>query len=458
MAWTEKVVSDPHIRDWMKYTTVNKLGGASSVTVSDALTSPVTASVRQRWSRTLTTGTRNTYLATLMQNGWAPTKNYTWSLMEVPNLRAEFTQEGEDYSSTGLRRKREYKIQIQPLDYISQWNYPVSSVKTVNASFTNSLNLAEVIALNKLRDHQFNAAVFSAESGKTVSMVLGAASKIAVAMLHVKNGRVVSACRVLGAEPPPYGSSRSLAGLLVRRHRQALPPRPLNSRDAANVWLELQYGWKPLLSDVKNAAEALAERLITRPPVKHVSGEWPFTYTSYHTRGGYTTLYSVQQQPGGTWSTFCNVSLTKAEQCEARRGFVAKRISSQSVSLNNLGLINPLVVAWELLPLSFVADWFVNVGDCLEALSVTQGWEILDHWESRLAVVKSSFALDVRNDMGALNAKTKWIFGNNPTCTYRWFQRTKLSNIPMVALGFRPSFDKSKVVTSASLIRQRSRF
>ncbi len=33
---------------------------------------------------------------------------------------------------------------------------------------------------------------------------------------------------------------------------------------------------------------------------------------------------------------------------------------------NNLGLANPAIVVWELIPFSFVVDWFVTVGQFLE--------------------------------------------------------------------------------------------
>ena len=41
--------------------------------------------------------------------------------------------------------------------------------------------------------------------------------------------------------------------------------------------------------------------------------------------------------------------------------------------LNSLGLINPLLVAWELTTLSFVFDWFIPVGTFLEALTSSVG-------------------------------------------------------------------------------------
>jgi hypothetical protein len=41
--------------------------------------------------------------------------------------------------------------------------------------------------------------------------------------------------------------------------------------------------------------------------------------------------------------------------------------------LNSFGLINPLSIAWELVPWSFAIDWFVPVGKTLEAVTATVG-------------------------------------------------------------------------------------
>jgi hypothetical protein len=49
-------------------------------------------------------------------------------------------------------------------------------------------------------------------------------------------------------------------------------------------------------------------------------------------------------------------------------------LSSPHLSeLQQLGLTNPALVAWELVPFSFVFDWFIQVGDWLTGLTALQG-------------------------------------------------------------------------------------
>jgi hypothetical protein len=42
-------------------------------------------------------------------------------------------------------------------------------------------------------------------------------------------------------------------------------------------------------------------------------------------------------------------------------------------AMQSLGLLNPEVVAWELLPWSFVIDWFIPIGDYLQARATLSG-------------------------------------------------------------------------------------
>lgn len=67
------------------------------------------------------------------------------------------------------------------------------------------------------------------------------------------------------------------------------------------------------------------------------------------------------------------------------RAWVTVRIRNPNVdTLNRLGALNPLSVVWELVPFSFVADWFINIGDCISELSWLAGVQVLDGGSSTL--------------------------------------------------------------------------
>jgi hypothetical protein len=62
----------------------------------------------------------------------------------------------------------------------------------------------------------------------------------------------------------------------------------------------------------------------------------------------------------------------------SRAQFVAHvKLSNPNLALASaLGLANPVAIAWELIPFSFVVDRFVDVGSYLNSYSETFGWEI----------------------------------------------------------------------------------
>jgi hypothetical protein len=61
--------------------------------------------------------------------------------------------------------------------------------------------------------------------------------------------------------------------------------------------------------------------------------------------------------------------------CEGR-AYVRLDANIQSTYLeyfDQAGLLNPVEIAWELVPYSFIVDWFVPIGNCLSALSASAG-------------------------------------------------------------------------------------
>ena len=56
--------------------------------------------------------------------------------------------------------------------------------------------------------------------------------------------------------------------------------------------------------------------------------------------------------------------------------------NSWLAGLNNLGLINPFTVIWELMPMSFVIDWLLPIGNFLDALTAHVGLEFYGGYET----------------------------------------------------------------------------
>lgn len=199
-------------------------------------------------------------------------------------------------------------------------------------------NRAVVECLLKIRDERVNVALFLAEATRSASMIAGNLQRFGKALIDMKRGRWASALQHLGIKGHTFKS---------------------RSNDFTGRYLELQYGWLPLLKDVYGIYESARIGAITFEPrisaVRTVRYHLPRRY-SKSLPYGLTAKYSQGDSRFGV-----RVHLDYTMNSELLRAASAH------------GLINPAEVAWELVPFSFLADWVVPVGDWISALSATGG-------------------------------------------------------------------------------------
>jgi len=151
-----------------------------------------------------------------------------------------------------------------------------------------------------------------------------------------------------------YGSpSRKV----IRRKTKSLGPRE-RLRDASSLFLEWHFGWSPLLQDIYDAVEVLA----SSPETRQCSGT--------ATRDAY-----YYDRSGDTWQTGERFQEAYARYSVRVKGTPIIENANYAL-LNQLGLANPATVVWELVPWSFVIDWFVPVGRFLSSFSLGYGWRV----------------------------------------------------------------------------------
>lgn len=143
--------------------------------------------------------------------------------------------------------------------------------------------------------------------------------------------------------------------------------RPATS-DLGSFWLEYSYGWKPLVNDIYEAAKVLSAPL--DPQWIQESRSEVFDRLYSHVYVGGANNYDA---------TYRNKVILKVF---ARVGGVVSLANPNLQALKNAGLTNPFAWIWELLPFSFVADWFGSVGDFIESLDDTVGLTITDGFYS----------------------------------------------------------------------------
>jgi len=200
----------------------------------------------------------------------------------------------------------------------------------------------EIDLLNKvakrLKGHQFNAGVFLGTFHQSFNMLYSAATNLFGLYRAVRRGDVGGAVRSL--------TSVTFARNIQNPAKMRNFTKKLRARDISGAWLAAQYGWIPLASDIYEAAGALDSLLFRREIDLRVSKR----------------VWSVIDD-----ST--SPSLWTAPAVLERKVTLFVKLEENPGTLNGLGLLDPLSVAWELLPFSFVVDWFLPIGNYLEAKS-----------------------------------------------------------------------------------------
>lgn len=224
-----------------------------------------------------------------------------------------------------------------------------------NVSWTNNDSIQALGNLaDKVRGHSFNLGVAAAEAPQSVKLVVDTVVRFTKAIGQLKRGRFDLAVRALGVSPRRLGGGESVRKYHSNsfptgpRGRKISSPQQLTSKDVSSMWLEIQYGWKPLLNDVYESQKAFVTR--TAQPRRYVFRtsvfrNWkPYEYTANLYANWYITSSTNRQ---------------------------IKAILTEVVSMSRaLGLTNPASVVWEKVPFSFVADWFIPIGTYLDALNI----------------------------------------------------------------------------------------
>jgi hypothetical protein len=249
---------------------------------------------------------------------------------------------------------------------------------------TDSINRAAIGAVESLTRSGFDALTFAGELRETLSMVVGAGSRLANGLLSVKKAKTWE-----------------------------------------DAWLEWRYGWRPLLSDMRAIQSAMSEKK---------------SFAVYKARSGFSSSKSIS-------STY-SVDSGSALHTYSRLLKLDFSYRGNAYSLTRPDTIHTdvLPTAWELLRFSFVIDWFINIGSTLSALSgslrtpdlqTAAGYELLVD----LSVTQTGFAnhtgYSISNatyashTTGYLRTRQPWSVSYKPTVRLN-FDATKLLDLLLI--------------------------
>lgn len=368
------------------------------------------------------TGLRSVYTSatTMKETG-------TWSSVKTPNFKKiKPRNRPKNPFSASLSLERRFKASrtngIVIWDgYLDNDNpgtrYPDPKLESLGAS-----SIAKAKLLGSLKSSSVNLAQAFAERKQTVDLLAKTVNRIASAAMAIRRGNLRHASNLFGLK---YGG---------RNLRKEIPPSPQN---LSNYWLEYSYGWRPLVSDIYGSCELIAKTYYERRPTIM--------------RAQSTLSKGIVDQTLFICSTYGVREKFSGAILESTR-YVVEFSEDESFAqrMAQTGLTNPLLLAWELVPYSFVVDWMLPVGTYLGNLDATIGL---------------TFRGGTVTTRSSLQGGSSWVKFNTPAAGYSYSgggrvfnleskTRSILNSFPSPTLEFNPHLGVERIASGLALLTQ----
>lgn len=180
-----------------------------------------------------------------------------------------------------------------------------------------------------------------AEGRESFQTIADRATQLDRAWLFCRTGRYKLMAQMLGVK-------------LLRKHRSKFRAR---SHQASSVWMEYWMGWAPMIGSIYDAIEVLDKPLL--PSRKESGGGSASWSDSGRTTGG-TSMESWEV--GGKSSCKYHAILTPK--------------NSNAALASRLGLTNPYLIAWDMVPFSFLINWFVPLDSYFSSFSFSHQHDV----------------------------------------------------------------------------------
>lgn len=246
----------------------------------------------------------------------------------------------------------------------SRHDIPMGPTPTEDEVLKQKAYLACVSRMNsKMKDTDLNLAQGMGERKQVVDMIATTARRLASCYLSLHRGDWKNCVAILGLSVK-YVEKRS--GKAVKQFQNSFQGDPKTA--AAGLWLEFQYGWRPLLSDIHEAAELVAKNNVRR---ENDSLFMTKTITAKVTLNKKHNVQKVQ--------TADEATIVVQETAYTHRLLYRVRVENEFLRFSSqLGITNPALLAWELTPFSFVVDWFLPIGNYLSNAQAAWGLSFAD--------------------------------------------------------------------------------
>lgn len=218
----------------------------------------------------------------------------------------------------------------------------------------NELARAETEVLVKLKNSNINLGEGLAEAKSTYEHLAKTTKTLTSTIRAVRHGDWKGALNALKVDPN----------------------RKWSTKDPAGRWLELQFGWTPLINDI----QALMD-------YKKTFNIWDAG--GQDRRQLFSVTRSLKTRHSGPYNTALSGFPANTSRGNIELGTTVKLYCSianpKLAFLNQIGLLAPQQVAWALMPWSFAIDWFLPIGTFLEAITAPVGFTLVGGTRTRYA-------------------------------------------------------------------------
>lgn len=244
----------------------------------------------------------------------------------------------------------------------------------------------------------------------------------------------------------PFEKSRTLLGKIYKARKRHLGKTAKSAAQAtSNAWLEYRYGWKPILLDcetVVDQAQLLRRKVGLQHLVARAGGQSVNSSTKSFVRQPMAvepawlasgSLNRTIEQRVGAGVLYDSVSRTTAEQLN-------KMLGTRPSDL--------VATVWETIPYSFVADWFVNIGSWLQAVTPNPYVKVRASWLTTITTRTDNYS-------GGL-IEQNYVRPNKPVYVAQGSWGASLITETTVRRDCNPSLTSHPVLTqdSLSVLRQ----
>lgn len=192
---------------------------------------------------------------------------------------------------------------------------------------------------------------------------------------------------------------------------------------AESMWLQYRFGVRPLISSVDGVLKALQDKK---------------EFRRWTSRGSYTTIKRSESTGETTYSPMMmrhTWKKTVTDEVRIRCGILMESQTTlpQAVGLDASGM---LALPWQLLPYSFVADWFANVGTYLGSVVPYITVRPLQTWHTIERIRTVTY--QVTGGYIPVPANAEMLRQPQETWVARYVDKTRASGIPGPAITWKP--------------------